>query len=228
MLKVYFTKRYLKILSAKCPPCVLVSRCNSMGNVEEELGINSVYDSFPDIHSNSMGATKTQQTAWHKFSSTVKASPQSYTVVNWQYIVWWMSSVSITYIDIFVYISIQNMLYFCILFSVNWVWQTLPDRKIMLGSHWNMPQTLYWEKAYDITSANSWEVTHIMVSANIVFQQLRSLSIISSLPGQNGRHFWQTKFSNAFSWMKVIQFWFKFHWNLFPGIQLTINQNWFR
>ena len=33
---------------------------------------------------------------------------------------------------------------------------------------------------------------------------------------------------NAFSSMKVIRFRFKFHWNLFPGVQLTIKQRWFR
>ena len=26
----------------------------------------------------------------------------------------------------------------------------------------------------------------------------------------------------------MIKFWFNFHWNLFPGVQLTINQLWFR
>ena len=40
--------------------------------------------------------------------------------------------------------------------------------------------------------------------------------------------FWQTTFSIGFSWMKMTIFRFKFHWNLFPGVQLIINQNWFR
>ena len=40
--------------------------------------------------------------------------------------------------------------------------------------------------------------------------------------------FWQTTISNAFSWMKMIEFRFEFHWNLFPGVQLTISQQWFR
>ena len=39
--------------------------------------------------------------------------------------------------------------------------------------------------------------------------------------------FWQTTFSKAFSWMKMIEFRFKFHWNLFPGVQLTTSQHWF-
>ena len=38
----------------------------------------------------------------------------------------------------------------------------------------------------------------------------------------------QTIFSGAFSWMKSLVFWFKFHWSLFLVAQLTITQYWFR
>ena len=38
----------------------------------------------------------------------------------------------------------------------------------------------------------------------------------------------QTTFSNAFSWIKMFKFRLRFHWSLFPGIQLTIFQHWFR
>ena len=34
--------------------------------------------------------------------------------------------------------------------------------------------------------------------------------------------------SYVFSWMKMTKFWFEFHWNLFPGVRLTISQHWFR
>ena len=37
-----------------------------------------------------------------------------------------------------------------------------------------------------------------------------------------------TTFSNTFSWLKMIAFWFKFHWNLFPIIQLTTSHRGFR
>ena len=37
----------------------------------------------------------------------------------------------------------------------------------------------------------------------------------------------QTTFSNAFSFMKMIEFRFEFHWNLFPIVQLSICQHWF-
>ena len=38
----------------------------------------------------------------------------------------------------------------------------------------------------------------------------------------------QTTFSNVFSSMKMFEFRLKFHWSLFPRVQLTIFQNWFR
>ena len=38
----------------------------------------------------------------------------------------------------------------------------------------------------------------------------------------------QLTFSNAFSWMKIFEFRLIFHLSLFPGIQLTIFQLWFR
>ena len=38
----------------------------------------------------------------------------------------------------------------------------------------------------------------------------------------------QTTFSNAFSWMKMFEFRLKVHWSLFPTVQLTIFQQWFR
>ena len=38
----------------------------------------------------------------------------------------------------------------------------------------------------------------------------------------------QTTLSNAFSWMKVLQFRLKFHWSLFLRMQLTKFQHWFR
>ena len=38
----------------------------------------------------------------------------------------------------------------------------------------------------------------------------------------------QTKFWSAFSWMEMFEFRLKFHWSLFPRVQLTILQHWFR
>ena len=38
----------------------------------------------------------------------------------------------------------------------------------------------------------------------------------------------QTTFSNGFSWMKMFEFRFKFHWSLFLRVQSIIFQHWFR
>ena len=38
----------------------------------------------------------------------------------------------------------------------------------------------------------------------------------------------QTTFSNVFSSMKMFKYRFKFHWSLFPRVQLTIFKHWFR
>ena len=38
----------------------------------------------------------------------------------------------------------------------------------------------------------------------------------------------QTTFSNAFSSMKLCEFWLRFHWNLFLSVKLTIFQHWLR
>ena len=40
--------------------------------------------------------------------------------------------------------------------------------------------------------------------------------------------FWQTTFSNEFCWKQMVECLFKFHWNLFPRVQLTISQHRFR
>ena len=38
----------------------------------------------------------------------------------------------------------------------------------------------------------------------------------------------QTTVSNAFPWMKMLEFLFKFNWNLILWVQLAISQHWFR
>ena len=38
----------------------------------------------------------------------------------------------------------------------------------------------------------------------------------------------QTTLASAFSWMKMFEFWFRFHWSLLPRVELTIFQHWFR
>ena len=51
---------------------------------------------------------------------------------------------------------------------------------------------------------------------------------LTHLPWTKWPPLWQTTIENAFSWMKIIEYRFEFHWNLFPGDELTISQHWFR
>ena len=51
---------------------------------------------------------------------------------------------------------------------------------------------------------------------------------LTHLPLDKMAAIFQTTFSKTFSWMKMLEFWFNFHWNLFPRVQLTIIQHWFR
>ena len=43
--------------------------------------------------------------------------------------------------------------------------------------------------------------------------------INSSLAGKKWPPFWQTTLSNAISWIKMTEFLFEFHWNLFPWVR---------
>ena len=60
-----------------------------------------------------------------------------------------------------------------------------------------------------------------------VIEMFRLMDGNTLRPGRNKRHF-AYDVSNAFSWMKIFEFWWKFHWNLFPRVQLTIFQHGFR
>ena len=55
-----------------------------------------------------------------------------------------------------------------------------------------------------------------------------SLLSFNSSPPDKMAAILQTTFSNAFSWMKMLKFWFNSHWIFFTRVQLTINQHWFR
>ena len=49
--------------------------------------------------------------------------------------------------------------------------------------------------------------------------------ILTHLPFIKWPPFLHMAFSNVFFSMKIIEFWFEFHWNLIPGVQLKISQH---
>ena len=70
--------------------------------------------------------------------------------------------------------------------------------------------------------------TSVMTGGTVWWTSFNCFSLYSYPPGQNGHHFGRRHFQMHFLEWKWKRFWFKFHWNLFPGVQLTINQYWFR
>ena len=71
-------------------------------------------------------------------------------------------------------------------------------------------------------------VTLATISIHINVDTVALQPCLTHLPWKKWPPFWQTTISNAFSWMKMMEFRFEFHWNLFPEVQLTISQHWFR
>ena len=99
-------------------------------------------------------------------------------------------------------------------------------------------QTIAWTRV-DLTSCNQvhWIEFWKLICQGVILQYMSVLAptdpllpgrvFNSASPGLNGRHFRDDIFI-CILWMKSFVFWFEFHWCLFPRIQLTINQHWFR
>ena len=93
----------------------------------------------------------------------------------------------------------------------------------------------YWLKP-NITSSQVFRLEDFQVTWNDrtnwkgggVFIMETEAWVHSPSPGQNGCHFCRRHFWIAFYWMKMIEFRFQFHWNGFPGVQLTRSQHLFR
>ena len=68
------------------------------------------------------------------------------------------------------------------------------------------------------------------LSAKVVatYNWLLQNHLVNTLrPEQNGHHFADDS-QNSFSCMNITVYWSKFHWNLFPWVQLKIDLYWFR
>ena len=64
--------------------------------------------------------------------------------------------------------------------------------------------------------------------AKITFREQRTCWWLKHFKTETKRPpFSKTKFSDAFSWMKMYKVRLKFHWSLFPRVRLTRFQHWF-
>ena len=86
------------------------------------------------------------------------------------------------------------------------------------------------------TLSHWWQQRLLLWSTNQTHQRWHHINSYISVAARNLTHWGrdqidaisQTTFSNAFSWMKMYEFRLRFHWSLFPRVQLTIFQLWFR
>ena len=56
---------------------------------------------------------------------------------------------------------------------------------------------------------------------------VQTINCLTHLPLNKMAVVLQMIYSHAFSWMKSLVFWLKFHWSLFGKVHLTITQHWF-
>ena len=97
-------------------------------------------------------------------------------------------------------------------------------------------QLLSWLFIWNMPKLNAGRLHEWLV--NIAYDSTKSLpeAIVTTSKAVNLTHWgrdkmaaiFQTTFSNAFSSVKMYEFRLRFHWGLFPMVQLTIFQHWFR
>ena len=89
---------------------------------------------------------------------------------------------------------------------------------LSINTLWNMYVSIQWIKIYTFEYGwwmwQFWSCISLMCINTLRLRQMDAIS--------------QTTFSNAFSLMKMFEFQLKFHWSLFPRVQLTIFHHWFR
>ena len=74
----------------------------------------------------------------------------------------------------------------------------------------------------------TWCLVGPRTSAEIIMMQAGHCTSLTHWGRDKMAAIFQTTIWNAFSWMKMYEFRLRFHWRLFPGVQLTISQHWFR
>ena len=98
-----------------------------------------------------------------------------------------------------------------------------------------IPHKLNTAISFYIQSHNNNKVTTsklLSVSFDFISLHPRSNRCVCFISTNWGRYklaaIYHTTFSNAFSWLKMYKFRLRFHWNLFPRVQLTLFQHWCR
>ena len=100
--------------------------------------------------------------------------------------------------------------------------------KTTVNDVWGVTYQHYWRKmqVLDIFEINwRWYKSSLSTYFSLV---LPASGILTHWGRDKMAAISQTIFSNGFPWMKMYEFWLKFHWILFLTDLLTIFQHWFR
>ena len=79
-----------------------------------------------------------------------------------------------------------------------------------------------------IVTAFTWQQTPFSTNQNTGVRFTNHFPALTHWARDEMNNISQTTFSKVFSSIKMFEFRLKFHWNLFPMVQLTIFQHWFR
>ena len=79
-----------------------------------------------------------------------------------------------------------------------------------------------------IVTAFTWQQTPFSTNQNTGVRFTNHFPALTHWARDEMNNISQTTFSKVFSSIKMFEFRLKFHWNLFPMVQLTLFQHWFR
>ena len=122
-------------------------------------------------------------------------------------------------------------------YSYRWTDSNLDNWKIDMRTYWHKLTLLMHVSQQTCKSANSRRVGGTVQFGKSVYEIKQERLVQCPLafewcwlisPWTKWTPIWQTTISDAFCWMRMTEFRIAFHWNLFPGVQMTINQYWFR
>ena len=88
-------------------------------------------------------------------------------------------------------------------------------------------QSLCWQLCIH-SSANQPDLSHESSATSIDSKTCNTWTSLLTHWGRDKMAIVSQTLSNAFSWMKMLEFRLGFHWSLFLRFQLTIIQHWFR
>ena len=92
---------------------------------------------------------------------------------------------------------------------------------------------IFWKPACSYNSARIPAATALTTKSDLIFLKVYLVfeyicSDLTHLCRDKMATIFRMTFSNAYSWINMYKFWLRCHWSLFPRVQLTILQHWFR